>query len=293
MGSWNDFGLDGGLHILEGLKHNTILVDCQLSGSKCGEDTVHEVAFLLRRNRSAAAYKVGGPSADSLARGAQTANATLSSSMSRDLLCRTTPSSHYASPRVITSPLASSVASMYSPRNHTKARLRLKQGGAFSRDDHHFYGKVSDHIDQLEAEVEHHRQNIAQTEIRERTAVANFAEREHQLRSEIALHNDKLSQNTVEKSKLEGDVLRQKWGLQAVKNEHERAIRDNVALQHQTQSNEQELRRQIDDVLQTKRHLQEELARHNSDLDNLRAENGRLRTNVMSFQRNVHNILAF
>jgi len=181
---------------------------------------------------------------------------------------------------------------MYSPCNHTKARLRLKQGEVFSPDDRHFYGKVSDHLDQLEAEAEHHRQNIAQTELRERTAAANFAEREHHLKSEIALHNDKISQNTAEKSKLERDVLRQKSGLQAVKNEHERVIRDNVALQQQTQSEEQELRRQLDDVSQTKRNLQDELARHNSDLDNLRAENGRLRAHVMSFQQNVHNILA-
>merc|ERR1719382_1176435 len=55
--SWNDFGVDGGLALLEGLKHNQTLIDCQLSGSKVGEETLHEVAFLLRRNRAAAAYK--------------------------------------------------------------------------------------------------------------------------------------------------------------------------------------------------------------------------------------------
>merc|ERR1719161_1840692 len=55
--SWNDLGVDGGLALLDGLKHNNTLVDCQLSGSKVGEETLHEVAFLLRRNRAAAAYK--------------------------------------------------------------------------------------------------------------------------------------------------------------------------------------------------------------------------------------------
>merc|ERR1712139_729196 len=57
--SWNDLGVDGGLALLDGLKHNNTLVDCQLSGSKVGEETLHEVAFLLRRNRAAAAYKSG------------------------------------------------------------------------------------------------------------------------------------------------------------------------------------------------------------------------------------------
>merc|ERR1719420_1007554 len=55
--SWNDFGVDGGSALLEGLKHNSTVIDCQLSGSKVGEETLHEVAFLLRRNRAAAAYK--------------------------------------------------------------------------------------------------------------------------------------------------------------------------------------------------------------------------------------------
>merc|ERR1719310_1214406 len=55
--SWNDLGVDGGLALLDGLKRNQTLIDCQLSGSKVGEETLHEVAFLLRRNRAAAAYK--------------------------------------------------------------------------------------------------------------------------------------------------------------------------------------------------------------------------------------------
>merc|ERR1719356_2366035 len=55
--SWNDLGVDGGVALLDGLKHNQTLIDCQLSGSKVGEETLHEVAFLLRRNRAAAAYK--------------------------------------------------------------------------------------------------------------------------------------------------------------------------------------------------------------------------------------------
>merc|ERR1719171_791999 len=55
--SWNDLGVDGGIALLDGLKRNQSLIDCQLSGTKVGEETLHEVAFLLRRNRAAAAYK--------------------------------------------------------------------------------------------------------------------------------------------------------------------------------------------------------------------------------------------
>jgi len=298
--SWNDLGYDGGRKILEGLRHNTNLIDCQLSGSKCGEDTVHEVALLLRRNRSAAAYKAGGLSADPLTYGSLAVDTTLSPTRCRDLdmLCQTTPARLFSPARTILSPPASSTATMCTPRarpssHHTKARLRMKQRETFLPDDHHFYGKVTDHIDQLEAEAERHRQNAAATEARERNAAANFADREHRLKTEISAHNDKISAATMEKNRLEGEVSHKKMMLNTTHTEHARAVQENVAAQHLGQAEEQNLQRQLRDVNQTNAHLRNELAALNNDLSNLRAETSRLRTHLMSFQRDAHSILAF
>merc|ERR1719456_49832 len=52
--SWNDLGVDGGKALLKGIEGNHALIDCQLSGNRIAEDTLHAIAFILRRNRQAA-----------------------------------------------------------------------------------------------------------------------------------------------------------------------------------------------------------------------------------------------
>jgi len=62
--SWNDLGPEGGKALLNGIQANHSLIDCQLSGNRIAEDTLHAIAFILRRNRqtaplAAATYKEG------------------------------------------------------------------------------------------------------------------------------------------------------------------------------------------------------------------------------------------
>ncbi|CAK9010153.1 Leucine-rich repeat-containing protein 45 [Durusdinium trenchii] len=52
--SWNDLGIEGGKAILDGMQANHSLIDCQLSGNRIAEDTLHAIAFILRRNRQTA-----------------------------------------------------------------------------------------------------------------------------------------------------------------------------------------------------------------------------------------------
>lgn len=293
--SWNNFNFDGGLHILEGLKHNTTLVDCQLSGSKCGENTVHEVAAHLRRNRSIAAGKAVGaittPNTDF-----QRVDNTLTPMSSQltpvspraldfNLLSCSVP----CLPLNTSSTLASTAASIYSPHNQTKARLRMKQQEVYHPDDHQFYDKVSDHIDKLAVEAELHKQSAAQTEARERNATVSFMEREHQLRREIDMHNDKIAATTSEKNHLQREALQKQTDLNTAREDHARAMQNHVAAQHQALEEEQDLHRQIRDLNTSRHSLQCELARHASELDNLRAENVRLRIHL----RDSHSILTF
>merc|ERR1712063_46857 len=212
-----------------------------------------------------------------------------SRSMDFDSLSRSMP----CSPLNTSSTLASTAASIYSPHNQTKARLRMKQQEVYHPDDHHFYGKVSDHIDKLAGEVELHRQSAAQTEARERSATASFMERELQLKREIDMHNDKITANTSEKNHLQREALQKQTDLNTAQEDHARAMRNYVAAQHQAQAEEQDLQRQIRDLNATKHSLRSELARHASDLDNLRAENVHLRNHVVYFERDPRNILTF
>merc|ERR1719356_1605954 len=52
--SWNDLGPEGGKALLNGIQANHSLIDCQLSGNRIAEDTLHAIAFILRRNRQSA-----------------------------------------------------------------------------------------------------------------------------------------------------------------------------------------------------------------------------------------------
>jgi len=56
--SWNDFGEEGGLHILEGMRHNSTVMDLQLTGCKVGDQVVKEIALIIRQSRAAVSYKV-------------------------------------------------------------------------------------------------------------------------------------------------------------------------------------------------------------------------------------------
>ncbi|CAJ1328651.1 unnamed protein product [Effrenium voratum] len=52
--SWNDLGVEGGKALLEGMQANHAVIDLQLSGNRVAEDTLHAIAFILRRNRQTA-----------------------------------------------------------------------------------------------------------------------------------------------------------------------------------------------------------------------------------------------
>merc|ERR1712137_628373 len=115
---------------------------------------------------------------------------------------------------------------------------------------------------------------------------------EHTLKMEIALHNDKIKSTTAEKNNLLVDVANKKTNLASAQDEHARAIRDNIATKQQAQEEEQNLQSQLRDLIHTNHNLESELAVHTTELNNIRAENARLRSHVVSFQSQAHNILV-
>merc|ERR1712137_769835 len=143
-----------------------------------------------------------------------------------------------------------------------------------------------------ELEAAHHKHTTANTEARERQAMANFVEREHTLKMEIALHNDKIKSTTAEKNNLHAEVANKKINLAAAQDEHARSIRDNIAAKQQAQQEEQDLQNQLRDLIHTNHNLERELAVNTDELNNVRAENARLRSHVVSFQSQAHNILV-
>lgn len=311
--SWNDLGVDGGIALLDGLKHNSTLIDCQLSGSKVGEETLHEVAFLLRRNRAAAAYKsspndpgaqaaAAAPSTSHIAGGgpASTARSLGGSGgggggavQSRDL-----PMGGSAG---MGAPAATGGALSSVPQrtNRTQKddsslmlRLMMKEREQVLPEDKLFYQQVAEHIDKLLLESGKHKQGRGDGEDRERLSTTGFLEREHRYTKEIRTTEETL-QSTIEmKENLQKDIAYKTAELKKLNEENAQAVRDSVAIQEQATAEEQQLRKELRDIIQEKRGLQDKLSLGEKDLELLNQENERLRAHVKAFQRDVNEILA-
>jgi hypothetical protein len=300
--SWNDLGVDGGLALLDGLKHNNTLVDCQLSGSKVGEETLHEVAFLLRRNRAAAAYKSGGAPAES-APATQSRELDFSAaaapaapaSQSRELnisgppAAATGPLGGSAVP-----PAPSAPAAGRSKKDESSLMLRLmvKEREQVLPEDKLFYQQVSEHIDQLQLQGSKHKQGRTDAEERERLSTCGFVDREHRYTKEIRTLEENLQKTIADKENLQREISLLTAELKRLNEENAQAIRESVAIQEHATAEEEQLRKELRDIIAEKRALQDKLALGQKDLELLEQENTRLRAHVKAFQRDVNEILT-
>jgi len=309
--SWNDLGVDGGLALLDGLKHNSTLVDCQLSGSKVGEETLHEVAFLLRRNRAGAAYKSGAapPAAPQAAPQQQSRELDLGAyggggggggapaamSQSRDLNltgpppAATGPLGGAAGPRV---PQAASAGRSKKDESSLMLRLMVKEREQVLPEDKLFYQQVSEHIDQLQLQGSKHKQGRTDAEERERLSTCGFVDREHRYTKEIRTLEENLQKTIADKENLQREISLLTAELKRLNEENAQAIRESVAIQEHATAEEEQLRKELRDIIAEKRALQDKLALGQKDLELLEQENTRLRAHVKAFQRDVNEILT-
>lgn len=302
--SWNDLGVDGGLALLEGLKHNQSLIDCQLSGSKVGEETLHEVAFLLRRNRAAAAYKssphdtgaqvaAADPSTSHLAGGGPTANAA---SKSRDLQVGPLGAAAAGDGQTPSgkAPQGAITRAQWTAKDSSSLMLRLmmKEREQVLPEDKLFYQQIAEHIDKLLLETTKHKQGRVDGEEREKLSTSGFVEREQRYTKEIRQTEESLQKTIADKETLQKDMANKTFELKRLNDENAQGIRESVALQEQATAEEQQLRQELRDIVQQKRDLQDKLALGNKDLEMLQQENERLRQHVQAFQRDVNEILT-
>jgi hypothetical protein len=296
--SWNDLGVDGGMALLDGMKRNSTLIDCQLSGSKVGEESLHEVAFILRRNRSASAYKANPndpgaqvaashPETSGLAGGGPTGNIK-----SREL-----PTTNSGKGGAGAVDFASTGASFRSTRtgkddSSLMLRLMMKEKEQVLPEDKLFYQQVAEHIDKLMLETSKHKQGRCDGEEREKLSTTGFMDREQRYTREIRADEENLQKCIADKENLQKEIAQQAVDLKTLNEENATAIRESISAQEQAMAEEQQLRKELRDIIQEKRELQDKLALGNKDLELLNQENERLRAHVKAFQRDVNEILA-
>mmetsp|Transcript_31744 Transcript_31744/g.95929 ORF Transcript_31744/g.95929 Transcript_31744/m.95929 type:complete len:440 (-) Transcript_31744:136-1455(-) len=300
--SWNDFGVDGGMALLDGLKHNSTVIDCQLSGSKCGEDTLHEVAFLLRRNRAAAAYKsspddtgakvaAADPATSHIAGGGP---AAATKGQSRDLPAAAGGAGDAAAGTEGQSASGKVSRAQWTAKDSSSLMLRLmmKEREQVLPEDKLFYQQVAEHIDKLLLETGKHKQGRLEGEEREKLSTTGFVEREQRYTKEIRQTEDSLQKSLADKENLQKELANKQAELKKLNEENAQGIRDSVYIQEQATVQEQELRKELRDTVTSKRDLQDKLNLNSKDLELLQQENERLRLHVKAFQRDVNEILA-
>jgi len=299
--SWNDLGVDGGIALLDGLKHNNSLIDCQLSGSKVGEETLHEVAFVLRRNRSAAAYKASPNDTGALIAAADQQNSILANggptvnNATRSVsMTAMTGSNHPSSPAAVAKTTGMQTKAHWTGKDSSSLMLRLmmKEREQVLPEDKLFYHQIAEHIDKLLLETSKHKQGRVDGEEREKLGTTGFLEREQRYTREIRQTEEFLQQTIVDKENLQRDMAEKTSELKRLNDENAQAIRESVCLQEQATAEEQQLRKELRDIVQDKRDCQDKLALNNKDLELLMQENERLRAHVKAFQRDVNEILT-
>jgi len=302
--SWNDLGVDGGIALLDGLKRNQTLIDCQLSGSKVGEETLHEVAFLLRRNRAAAAYKASpnDPGAQAAAAAPETSNlagggpgtTTRSLGQSGGTTDRGLGDMGTMGGGGGGGGGGSTFKSQRTGKDDSSLMLRLmmKEREQVLPEDKLFYQQVAEHIDKLLLESSKHKQGRGDGEEREKLSTTGFMDREQRYTREIRTTEENLQKCIADKENLQRDVAQQTMDLKRINDENATAIRESISAQEQAMAEEQQLRKELRDIIHEKREFQDKLALGNKDLELLNQENERLRQHVKAFQRDVNEILA-
>merc|ERR1712194_144063 len=171
-------------------------------------------------------------------------------------------------------------------------RLMMKEREQVLPEDKLFYQQIAEHIDKLLLETGKHKTGRGDGEEREKMTTTGFVEREQRYTKEIRNTEDGLQKAIADKDVLQTDLAHKTVELKKLNEDNAQCIRESVALQEQATAEEQQLRKELRDIVLQKRDLQDKLALGTKDLELLSQENERLRQHVKSFQRDVNEILT-
>merc|ERR1712039_907656 len=121
-------------------------------------------------------------------------------------------------------------------------------------------GQIAEHIDKLLLETSKHKQGRTDGEEREKLSTTGFLEREQRYTKEIRQTEEMLQRTIEDKENLQRDIAHRTAELKHLNRENAGAIRESVAVQEHSTAEEQQLRKELRDVMQEKRALQDRLA---------------------------------
>jgi hypothetical protein len=279
--SWNDLGIDGGKALLEGIQKNHSVIDCQLSGNRIAEDTLHTIAYILRRNRtsaplSAVAYKEHATS--------ETSPGVLGGGTSRDFpaaggfgdTSRGLPAATAAPPPQAQSQWKGTGTNMADEAIQLK--LLQKERDYANAEDARFFGEVAEYIDLLQLDVARNKKYRMDAEERERVVTKGFMEREMRYAQEMRELENLLAKAKADKDELLQETQYLQAEIERVKQEKNATMQDRLKLEEIARATADRLRCDIRDGLTVKADLETEIYKVKRKQQEQEEENQRLRT---------------
>jgi len=276
--SWNDLGVEGGKALLKGIEANHHLIDCQLSGNRIAEDTLHAIAFILRRNRQAAPL-----SAMTFQEGKQALQASGQTQMdpmspnaqqTQDRGLDLTSGDNQA--LATTQPAAQK--SRLVQDESISLKLLQKERDYTNAEDARFFGEVAEYIDLLQLDVARNKKYRMDAEERERIVTKGFMEREMRYAQEMRELENLLAKAKAEKDELVQETQYLQNEIDRVREEKAKTMQDRLKLEELARATADRLRCDIRDGLAVKADLETQIYKVKRRQQEQEEENGRLRT---------------
>lgn len=316
--SWNDLGVEGGKALLTGIQANHTLVDCQLSGNRIAEDTLHAIAFVLRRNRQTAPLGAAGtsaglqvprlnaPSAEATGNlpnfSKDTKSPTSSKAMdvAREVAAGAGggrglgPPGSPGSPgspgatngwgdgsRPVRSLQGTGALALSGPVVQDEGlslKLLQREQNNSNAEDARFFGEVAEYIDLLQLDVARNRKYRGDAEERERVVTKGFMEREMRYAQEMRELENLLAKAKAEKDELVHDTQYLQTEIDRVREEKAKTLQDRMRLEEIARATAERLRCDIRDALTVKADLETQIYKVKRRQQEHEEENARLRT---------------
>lgn len=286
--SWNDLGVDGGRALLEGLKRNIFVLECQLSGSRTGEETLHEVSFLLRRNRAELKERNAGLAsklfiADAKAPDDAKAETEAVAEDAEDAEDEAVRSQGLRAAQGIRTAKEASALMIQLLKREREQRLP---------EDKELYQRVAEHIDYLIKETAKHKGAAQQVQLREQAVNSGFLEREERYVKEIRRAEDILKVALRSKEDLLMELHYRQADLKRSREVCSKTREESEMLVQQAVEEDKRLRQELHAHLQDKDALERKLALLTKDIELVDEDSERFRKHVEKFQRDVKTIIA-
>lgn len=295
--SWNDLGPEGGKALLNGIQANHCLIDCQLSGNRIAEDTLHAIAFVLRRNRQTAplgamTFKEGQVPGSPRTPGRTVASRDLDMGMGGTGVSATAtlmePTRNgYAPPPGMSmsggTGLLSTTGMATRPKpvvqdDGISLKLLQREQNYTNAEDARFFGEVAEYIDLLQLDAARNKKYRVDSEERERVVTKGFMEREMRYAQEMRELENLLAKAKAEKDELMHDTQYLQNEIDRVREEKAKTVADRMKLEEIARASADRLRADIRDGLTVKADLETQIFKVKRRQQEQEEENARLRT---------------